>query len=428
MPLNKDTMKITTSFNQSNSSIKIEIEIAIESSMLNAEEDIQKALNKAGKEATAYALAQHDTNGQPVKKGKEKYFSKGKIPKKYQTPYGEIELPRYVYQSSTGGKTFCPLENSARIIVGSTPKFSKQVSSKYSESGGRRVQIDLKENHGRHISLSYIQDISNAVASGIIPKQEKWNYTIPVEEKNVETIGISLDGTCMLLTQDGYREAMVGAISFYDKKGERLYTQYTSNAPEYGKKTFFKNFEKEIIAIKKRYPNARFVGIADGAKENWTFLERYTSEQILDYYHASVYISLAGECIFRFKDDKGEWVGEMCHILKHEKGGAKEVLGILQDNTKKRMSGKKKDDLERCITYFKNHKHQMDYYDYSKNNYPIGSGVIEAACKVIIKQRLCNSGMKWKYEGAQNVLVLRCLNHSDTKWSQTWDKINKYGL
>ncbi len=40
---------------------------------------------------------------------------------------------------------------------------------------------------------------------------------------------------------------------------------------------------------------------------------------------------------------------------------------------------------------------------------PIGSGVTEAACKVIVKQRLCCSGMKWKESGAAAVLSLRCL-------------------
>ena len=63
-----------------------------------------------------------------------------------------------------------------------------------------------------------------------------------------------------------------------------------------------------------------------------------------------------------------------------------------------------------------------------EKNYPIGSGVIEAACKMIIKQRLCNSGMKWKEDGAKAVLCLRCVNKSDGKWAQIWDKFNRYGV
>lgn len=57
----------------------------------------------------------------------------------------------------------------------------------------------------------------------------------------------------------------------------------------------------------------------------------------------------------------------------------------------------------------------------------MGSGVTEAACKVIVKQRLGNSGMKWKHKGAQNVLALRAMNYSDDRWLQMWEKIDRYG-
>jgi hypothetical protein len=49
-----------------------------------------------------------------------------------------------------------------------------------------------------------------------------------------------------------------------------------------------------------------------------------------------------------------------------------------------------------AITYFRNHHHQMHYVEAIAANLPIGSGITEAACKVIIKARLCCSGMKWK--------------------------------
>jgi hypothetical protein len=88
----------------------------------------------------------------------------------------------------------------------------------------------------------------------------------------------------------------------------------------------------------------------------------------------------------------------------------------------KRISDVKKEKIRAAITYFSNHWEQMDYRGFKKNNLPIGSGVIEAACKVIIKQRLCAAGMKWTDKGAKTVLMLRCLNESDTMWEQFWDK------
>jgi hypothetical protein len=94
----------------------------------------------------------------------------------------------------------------------------------------------------------------------------------------------------MLLCEEGWREAMVGTISLYDAQGERHHTIYLGATPEYGKASFIKRLEHEIDRIKERYPNATYVGIADGAESNWRFLRQHTTEQILDFYHASGYL------------------------------------------------------------------------------------------------------------------------------------------
>ena len=69
----------------------------------------------------------------------------------------------------------------------------------------------------------------------------------------------------------------------------------------------------------------------------------------------------------------------------------------------------------------------MDYPPLVEAAIPIGSGVTEAACKVLVKQRLCGSGMKWKEQGAAAVLSLRCLTYTTERWSQFWSKVDQYG-
>ncbi len=66
---------------------------------------------------------------------------------------------------------------------------------------------------------------------------------------------------------------MVGTIALYDNKGDRQDTIYVAASPEYGKETFFNRFEREIISTKERYPDAQTIGVADGAKNNWGFLD-----------------------------------------------------------------------------------------------------------------------------------------------------------
>ena len=70
----------------------------------------------------------------------------------------------------------------------------------------------------------------------------------------------------------------------------------------------------------------------------------------------------------------------------------------------------------------------MDYAARVAKSEPIGSGVTEAACKTIVKMRLCKSGAKWKEQGAAVVLSLRCLTYTPGRWEQFWAKVDRYGF
>jgi len=59
---------------------------------------------------------------------------------------------------------------------------------------------------------------------------------------------------------------------------------------------------------------------------------------------------------------------------------------------------------------------------------PIGSGVTEAACKTLVKMRLCRSGAKWREQGAAMVLSLRALSYTPGRWQQFWAKLDRYGF
>lgn len=110
-------------------------------------------------------------------------------------------------------------------------------------------------------------------------KEESWRYALPEMAAPVKTVAVGIDGTCMLLTQSGWREAMVGTLSLYDRKGERLHTIQMGATPEYGKKSFYAHFDRELEQVKKRYPKALFIGIADGARSNWDYLKPRTNRQ-----------------------------------------------------------------------------------------------------------------------------------------------------
>lgn len=476
---------------QSNESITLQVTIPFNRSMLDSENTVQNAINELGTVATGELLKTFDTEGEDIQFGSVKMTSKGQLEKYYQTPYGEVNVARHVYQSAAGGATFCPLEKEARIILTSTPRFAAQVSHKMATVAAPHVKNDFDMNNNRPVSLSLVQDIAKAVAAVVQIKEESWSYHVPkVEEAQIKSVGIGLDGTCMLMCEGAYRQAMVGTISLYDAEGERRHTTYIAAAPEYGKEKFKERLTREIERTNALYPQAIKIGIADGAADNWSFLEKHTEKQTLDFYHATKYLTGVADAVFTSPILRKEWLDDRCHQLKHTPNAAKNLLIEMQgfkdnetndpsfisleaaanttmgnkinfentvptttdiikpnENTDEseisktiendvspksasKKPAQKKKTLEAAITYFTNNneKSRMNYWESIALNQVIGSGVTEAACKTIVKQRLCLSGMRWKDKGAGVILSLRALVHSTGRWEQFWRKVNQHGF
>ena len=408
--------------------VTIQVTIALSKSMLDTEQAIQEALNQAGVLACAEALKQFDTDGSPLLFGSTRFTTKGQEPKAYQTPYGEVSVPRHVYQTGEGGTTFCPLERDARIILTSTPRFAMLISHKYGEGPADRVVRDLTQNHCRPVAASFVQDTAAAVAAVVQIKEESWHYATPKLPEPISTIGLGVDGTCMLVVDDGHRQAMVGSISLHDKGGERQHTIYVAATPQYGKETFYQRMGREIEHIRLLYPLARLTAVADGSEDNWTFTRQYTSDECIDFYHASAYLGWVAKAVHpRSPTARQEWLEDRRHKLKHEKGYATTLLAEMQSLGLEGLNETVMEELSKARTYFQNHHVQMKYAERVEAKLPIGSGVTEAACKTIIKMRMCRGGAKWKEEGAA-VLCLRTLIYTEGRWEQFWAKVDRYGF
>jgi len=416
---------------QKGNTLTVQVSIELSGSLMEIENHILDACNEVGSLATAEALKKFDADGSTIKLGDTKLTSRSTSNKTYQTPYGAVEVERHVYQTSKGGKIYCPLENKANIIQGATPKFAQQISHKYSTMNAPSVCRDLADNHHRKISHSYLQDVSEWVGSIAQAKEEVWEYDLPKVEEAIGSIVISLDGAYVLMREEGYRETMVGNISLYDVSGKRQHSIYLGEAPEYGKGRFLQRMETEINKIKKQYPDVCYVGIADGASTNWSFLEKHTSCQLLDFFHVTEYLGDVSHAAYPKKKDKAKrdiWLKERCSTLKHTPGFVEMLITEMENFAQKKSLTKTiKEKLSAALTYFINHRHMMDYPGHLDKKLPIGSGVTEAACKTLVKQRLCGSGMRWTETGMRVILSLRALVQSTGRWSQFWDKIDHTG-
>jgi hypothetical protein len=392
-------------------------------SLLKAEEELMRSLNAVGCASMKHLLEARDADGAPMIHNGMKWTSKGQVDKIYETPWGEVMISRHVYQTSSGGKTWCPLEHRANIIgTTATPHLARSLSHKYANQNAMAVIRDLEENHARKLAPSYVADVAAAVADlAGKPVVEENAHAPESKPEQVASAVLGLDGTCALFCGEGFKQCMVGTISLYDKDCQRLETIYLAQPPEMGKEEFLTRLDGEWHRIGKTFPKANRVGLSDGARDYEPWLKERTHWQILDFYHASGYLTGAAAGMHRSKKARQSWLEESCHTLKNELGAARrlsEELSEQDEQGSKVLTGAKA--LHAAAGYFSHNIERMDYAMFSALNFPIGSGVTEAACKTLVKARLCGSGMKWTRAGAKTVLTLRSILLSSSRWASLW--------
>lgn len=280
---------------------------------------------------------------------------------------------------------------------------------------------DLEMNHARRLSTKLVQSVSAHVELLAMDKEFEWSYELPEFEDVVSHVSIGRDGTTAAIRGEGYRETMCGTISFYDADGKRLHTIYTSCALEYGKKTFDSVLDMEISQAKALFPTVTYLGLADGAKDTWTYLSPKVEVEILDFYHATEYLTKVSGVLKNREQALRQWLDAACHDLKHKRNGARLIVRELKSAIKQ-YDGDERLSIQKVITYFENNIEQMKYWQYQKTGFPIGSGVTEAACKAVVKQRLCQSCMRWNMGNAQGMLITRALTSTEGRWEQFWKK------
>ena len=134
---------------------------------------------------------------------------------------------------------------------------------------------------------------------------------------------------------------------------------------------------------------------------------------ILDIWHVTEYLWELAYCFYRDGSAEAEAFVET-YLRKLLEGKVNRVIGgIRQMATKRGLPQPKWDKVENCLTYFAVRSDYMKYDEYLAAGYPIGSGVVEGACRHLVKDRMEQTGMRWRIAGAQAILSLRAIYVND---------------
>jgi len=165
------------------------------------------------------------------------------------------------------------------------------------------------------------------------------------------------------------------------------------------------------------------VALTDGAeplqKQVLAKLSGFTL--VLDIIHTDEYLWKAGTALYGETDPyRAEWVeAQMLDLLSSR---SEAVIRRLEDKaaTLHRRSQAAK-TLRSVANYLRRNQPYLDYAEYLRRGWPIGTGVVEGTCRHLVKDRMELSGMRWTIAGAGALLALRSLNENGD-----WDDFHAF--
>lgn len=305
------------------------------------------------------------------------------------------------------------------------------------------------------VAGSTIRDVCNRLAEKLRAKldheaaQQHCSEEISAEERPAG-LGISVDGV-MLGRIDpqhrrrGTQERKIRgktALKHFFHEVKTLVIFQFDRAGNTLRKTFQATQERiedfrEKVALEAQKRGAQtaqlLVFLGDGAPWVWkTASELFPRAiQILDWYHAMEHVWAIGRAKFGSRE-KELWAWVTARETELWKGKVDAVIEAVR--TVSMQLGAPDPSLSetakaadprwiayRGIGYFEENRQRMNYPEYNAKNLPIGSGVVESACKHVVASRMKHAGMRWDEPGAENILALRC-HYLNGRWDSLWER------
>jgi hypothetical protein len=362
----------------------------------------------------------------------------------YMTVAGPVKVLRQRYRAAgTNGASECPLELRAGIVEGFfTPLAARMglwVVTHLTPAEGERLFHELG---GMSPSRSSLDRLPKAIDAKWEHHRVHWESQLREQEPllaQASVLAVSLDGVMAPMKDGqredkrsqsrqegkrtrgpaGFREVGCGTLSHYDGQGERLRTVRQARMPEPKKRTLKRQLVAEVQYALKSQPQLRLVKVADGARDNWEFLakELPPGEEVVDFYHAAEHLRRAFDHVYGEASPKAQAsFKEYRHLLLKAEDGVGKVIRTLAYHQRRKPRGKA---LKQELEYFRRNRSRMDYARLRAENLPIGSGVVEAACKTLVTQRMKRSGQRWSTDGGQAILTFRALAQSE-RFDAAW--------
>jgi len=439
------------------------------SSMTHSE--LERELEKKGRELMRIMLQEHLNNrspgqcNQPVKGTDGIDRSQVRLQERnLETVFGTVSVERAGY-GKEGVSSLHPLDAELNMPH---ERYSLELRRRVAEEAAKtsfdETVESIGKNTGGHVPKRQIEELVRRAAQDFDAFYEMRTANSTVDQRTGSVLVTSVDGKGVVMRMEDLREqtrkaamkrthkmgtrlskgekknakrmatvAAVYTIAPFVRTPEELISQSSSSRagpprPRPEKKRVWASIEKtpeEVIndlLLEARYrdpaDDKTWVALVDGNKSQIRILRSMAKKNgldltiIVDVIHVVEYLWDAGRAFHPASGPELEsWVEHrLLEILRGKAGFV--AGGMRRSATLRALSSKQREPIDTCARYLLNHSSYLHYDLYLSQGFPIATGVIEGACRHLVKDRMEVTGARWSLAGAEAVLRLRALRSS----------------
>ena len=335
------------------------------------------------------------------------------------------------------GRAFSPLDKELGLLNGElTPRLQESLVRLSTWMPFGRAAKELRHFTRVEISEATARRITEGAGSDYVGVQSKQVEHIlkhaPPSPPGPEVQLISADGAMVHEVSGDWVEVKTVAIGEVESKGEaEVHTRELSYFSRLSEATEFNR--QALVEIFRRGAEkaGKVCAVNDGADWEQKFIDYHRPDavRILDFAHAAGKMAEPGRLIFgEDSTEFKEWFNKQKHSLKL--GKTKAVLRDIRE-LEKRARGrgrvKKLKVIRGSVNYLEKRREMINYKEFQGLGYPIGSGCVESANKLVVESRLKQAGMRWARHNINPMLGLRNIACND-RWEEAWPQVVNHRL
>lgn len=403
--------------------------------------------------------------------GETLHRSEATHPRRLRSVFGEHHIDQYCYSPGLRRKiTFRPIDVRCQLPHGVLTQFMCEISAMFSvDQAFGLATKNLGTIFGGNFSVNTLEQ--NIQGMGEIAGEYLGNLPIPAKRDEGELLVASCDGKGVPLIRGeaepvaafegkkvrpgNRRMAMLGAVYSVDRyvrspdeivsalfrdpreaheapaprrplpRFKHVSAHFAEEHPEWTDAEEAVTIPGSLVAmcwvakeiLPRRQPKQPLIILMDGQASLWKDAANCLEEagettEILDILHVSQYLWDAAKV---FEADETQRKSFMRPRLKAvlEGRAASVIRGFRRMASVQRLKGDSLQEINRICEYLQTHLSRMKYDEYLAAGYPIATGVIEGACRHLVKDRMERSGMRWSLTGARTMLNVRAVFQSD---------------